>query len=438
LSAIYSGADLVTKVLKRCGEPTNGNSSFTEDVLTYLNHVYKKIVRGGTLFDLDVNESWAWARSRNPIVLTLEPAYTTGGVTLTQGSVAGTFSAAPSSSMQGRFLRVGMQDEVYRITLHNAGDAAFQIDSTYIGPSVTTGSYRAMKLDYEITPQFFYVDAGNNKINFEEFTGTALTATVASGTYSGSSLATAITTALDTAGANNYTTTYNEATTKFTLTSDRSGGGSVFRLLCATGTSVGSMLLPSLGFDDLDYANAASHTGSLPAGGIARLVEPFVNYARRGEYSKIYGIEALRFMQDFPLGEIREGIPTCFTRIAEDPYGKITVRFNYYPKEVERFEVNWVPVPRSIQNNSASIPILPATDVDVLEFGASYFILTDKEDDKAQAYGQLVQAQLKSMMKNNRVEQGKVGKYFGQLIPRPEQTEQYGRGRMRYGYTSED
>jgi hypothetical protein len=99
------------------------------------------------------------------------------------------------------------------------------------------------------------VDATNNKIDFSEGAG-ELTATVASNNYTLAALATAIKTAMDSAGGT-YTVTYDSDTQKLTIAS-----ASTFSLLVSTGTNAATSLYPHIGFtDDEDSEGAASYEG---------------------------------------------------------------------------------------------------------------------------------------------------------------------------------
>jgi len=108
----------------------------------------------------------------------------------------------------------------------------------------------------------FNIEAGvNDDIDFEETAASELTATLTAGTYTADELATEIKTQLDVAGASTYTVTYSDSTNKFTLASDRAGGGNTFKLLWNTGTNSVTTVGGTIGFDtSADDADAASHT----------------------------------------------------------------------------------------------------------------------------------------------------------------------------------
>ena len=108
----------------------------------------------------------------------------------------------------------------------------------------------------------FLITTGvNDKIDFEETIANELTATLAAGTYGADELCTQIKTQLDAAGASTYTVTYSDSTNKFTLASNRAGGGGTFKILWDTGTNTATSVGTTIGFDITgDDADAASHT----------------------------------------------------------------------------------------------------------------------------------------------------------------------------------
>ncbi|KKM75714.1 hypothetical protein LCGC14_1387460 [marine sediment metagenome] len=109
--------------------------------------------------------------------------------------------------------------------------------------------------------EFQVIDGVNDRLDFEETSATELTAEIAEGVYTASSLATALDTALTAAGASAYTITYDFYTGKFKIASDRAGGGGTFKILWNTGTNNYRSIARLLGFqDDADDADAASQT----------------------------------------------------------------------------------------------------------------------------------------------------------------------------------
>jgi hypothetical protein len=112
---------------------------------------------------------------------------------------------------------------------------------------VTSTKYLDWIYDFEID-----VDALNNKINFTEG-GPELTATITTGSYSLSALASEIKTQLDAAGAFTYTVTVNSLDQ---ISIDATGN---FQLLGASGSNLSTSLLLEIGFeDDTDLDDTAT------------------------------------------------------------------------------------------------------------------------------------------------------------------------------------
>ncbi len=423
MSQFRSTADLLDLALQSAGEVTNGNSAYETQALNYMNRVHMKIVSGGTIpltkdLTLEIDETWPWSKCLRPIVLELQPKIDTGTVTLTLGSEVGAFSVAPSVSLAGWHLKLDGRDEWFKIASHTASSTAFDIDGYYPDATVS-GSFRAVKLDYDLIADFILVGTGNNKIQFQETLGTTLTGTLTSGAYLPADLCTELASAMNTAGGTPvYTVTYATTTRKFTIASDRAGPA-IFSLI-GNGDQAGFSIHKTLGFDDAATTNAASVTSAYVRNGISRLIAPFRIHKGAAKLGNIFGIDAEAFQRDYPFALIEEGFPDKFATIYEKSDGTFTVRFNKYPTEKTRIEVDHVPVPRDLKDDAQSIPLIPRKHVDILQDATTFFILLDKNDDKAQIYANLVQAQLTAMVNQNRGSQLKTSDSFGEIIARPD------------------
>lgn len=435
MSQFRTSADLKLEVLAKAGEPTNGNSSYDSEAMLYLNKAHQVLIGGGNIFSLEVDEAWTWARSRYPIVLELQPAITTGSITVTQNSRTITFSVAPTASVEGWFFKTEDDRTVYKITQHTASSTTATIDAGYMKSSGSK-NYRTFKLDYEIFPKYLTVDSRNDKIDFVKTGSAQITATLTHGSYTPTEYIAHVASVITAAAAGpTITGSYDAVLKLFTLTSNLSGG-TVFKLLGATGTNRRRSALPTLGLDLLDYTGAASYSSTYIIGGISRLVEPFRIYVRcRDPF--IYSADPARMELDYPISHIREFTPMRFARMLHDNEGSITVRFNSYPKEAMKVEINWVPIPIDLQNNDASYPIIPRADIDILIHAAATFILFDKNDDKWKDMLAAVDKQLQAMQKKNRSELFRSGENFGQIVPREDRQYLYRRFRPRYGYTAD-
>lgn len=437
MSQFRTTADILDLALTNAGEVTNGNSPYESQLLNYLNRVHYTLIAGGTIpigkdQTLEIDETWPWSRAKTPISLDLQPAITTGTITLTNGSVSGTFSSAPASSVEGWFLKVPGSTTVYRVGHHGAGNTAFSIESEFLGTGGSGLSYTLYKLDYEIIPGYIVTNAENQYIQFQEVAGTTITGTLTYGVRTPSAHISHVVSVMNAAGGTPvYTGSYDSTTRKFTIASDR-GGGAVF-VLVGTGSQSAYSQHATLGFDDSDTTNAASVTSTYPLGGICRLIEPF----KLTVGGSIYGCDAESFQRDYPLSLIGSRIPDRFCIVREDSDGRIVVRFNGYPSEEKKVYVEYVPVPRDLKDSSASIPIVPRKHIDVLEDAATFYLMLNKNDDRMQIYAGLAQGKLKAMVAQHRGQLLRAGKSFGQVIPRRDNTDQ-AINRLQYGYTAGD
>lgn len=424
-------ADLKTEVLAKAGEPTNGNSAYDSLALTYLNKAHQAIVGGGSIFNLNVDEPWTWARNKHSIILELQPAYTTGAVIAVNGSRAITFTSPPSASLEGWYIQFQNDPTVYKLSQHTAASASATLDSSCNLESGTV-TFRAFKLEYEIQPTYIIVDSNNDKIDLIESGSTEQTVTLTHGAYTPDEFIAHIVIKLNALpSAVTYSGSYDSVTRLFTITSDLAGG-LVFKLLGATGTNRKRSALPSLGLDRLDYTGAGTYNSTYIIGGVSRIIEPFKVFKQKCKDPFIYSDDLVNMELDFPLWNVKEKIPTKFAKIAETNDGVITVRFNSYPAESMRVEIGWIPLPKDAQNNDASIPIIPRKDIDCLIHAASAWILCDKEDTKFKDMLDLAGKQLEAMQKKNRSEMRRTDRNFGQIIPRADMANV--RPEFQYGY----
>lgn len=303
-------ADLMDAVLHRCGEVTNGTSTYEPNALQYLNSVYRSIIAGGNEFDVDCGEPWIWAQATEPQLLKLVEPFAEGSVVLAQGSVTAALSDPPSYSLEGYFLSVDGFPEWYRITAHIAGQPTLTLDQEWLGASTTSASFRAVRTDYEL---------------------------------------------------------------------------------------------------------------AIP---VTRLVGPLMCYRDnlsvlgQAERGQIYEIDANTMSRKFPRMLLQAGVPDKFCVIAQDTDGRITVRFNSFPLEAMRVEVPYISVVPDLTDSQDSIPLLPIGFRELLVYGASYYLMKDKNDNRAETEFQLAQRKLQALIAHNRKSLSLAGSSYGRLIPR--------------------
>lgn len=428
-------ADIINEILQKSGEVTNGNSPFQTRALTYANKVHHAIIGGGSIFNINVDEPWVWARSHFPIVVEMQPAYTSGYATVLTGSNNISFQSASSVSLEGWHFQVNGKSTVYKIMNHTAAGTTAQLDSSFVDdPGVYT--FRAFKLDYPIFPAYMYVDNSNDRLDFAEVTTTTAGSTTTSrtsvlqhGSYTPTNLAAVLGALLNSTGTAAYGVTYDTVANTFFATCNQT-----FIFQGATGANTNRSALPLIGMDVIDQTGAQSYTSTYQPNQVARLIEPFKMFMTNYQHNNFcYSTDPIKMQEDYPIARVPERFPDRFCRISEDNNGVIWVRFNAYPKQLTKLQVDWVPQPIDLQNNTASFTKLPRGDVDTLIHGASAYILFDKEDTKYQGMLKFTSDALDAMKKKNHGMLFRTGIEFGQIVPRLDLDRAV--RRLDFGYT---
>lgn len=147
-----STKDLVKAALQHAGELTDGTSEFHDLALTYINRLYKDILSGSNTIDIDIGERWSWARERTPKSLILEPAYTAGSVSITNGLSTATLSTPPAFSLKDRYLKITERNDptYYKIIAHTAASPTLTLDSIVVEETGAALAYRAIPLIYNL------------------------------------------------------------------------------------------------------------------------------------------------------------------------------------------------------------------------------------------------------------------------------------------------
>lgn len=410
-------------------------SQYTTQALDHLNSFYKALLNGGNEFDVDFAEPWVWARSRRPFVLELKaPVSVTATMTLGDEDI--TFSAGPSISLAGYWLipQGSSYPDVYRIASHTAAATAAELDGPYAGATGTV-TFKAVKLEYELTPSYVVIDNYNNRLDIiaNSSSNTVLTATLTNGAYTPAELATHVATRLGVADTNStYSGSYDSDQRFFSLTSTLVGANAVFRPITA-GTNFYRSGWSDLGFDYANVATAATQTGTYVLGGVTRLCAPGrIYYGSQGGH--IDQLDPSAFDRDYSMSNLSQGTPKHFCVREDKGDGRLSVQVSHYPDRAMRVEFDFIPVQKKLQNNAYSVPKLPQRILDLLEYGAAYFLCIDKNDmEKANTFFTLTQRKLRAAVKDNRKQLMQTGSRFGQYSARNEQVASVSRT-DKYGY----
>jgi hypothetical protein len=306
MSAYANACDLKVDILWRAGEPTDGTSDYDITSLVYLNRAYQTLCLGGAELAPEVQEDWWWLRKSPPGVLILQPAYATGTITVTNNNTAVTFSAAPSFTAQGWFLRIAEGNgDIFRVSAHIAGATVATLDSVYTGASASV-AFTLFKLEYDI------------------------------------------------------------------------------------------------------------------ASDVLRLISPMRAYRAERRY-EILGVDLMALDYDYPLAAVDPGIPDRFAAVDEN-----TVRFNRYggttSTEYIRAEYDYLYMPPELESLTTSIPVVPLHWRHVLSDWGTFWLMMDKNDNRADAVGLAAKNGLKAMATENRHKLGAQGRgAVGNILPRQDE-----------------
>lgn len=312
----YSSADCIRGALELAGELTNGDSPLHGLALKRLNRSYSDLLKGNSVFAPEIREVWPWARVTGSFLL---PANQTGTATLTNNSVNGTFSVAPTISLAGyNFVIVNAPSNqnptYYTIKTHTASSTAFTLDFAFVE---TTGSY-----SYNAIP---------------------------------------------------LTVTVNQ--------------------------------------------------------GILRLADPLRQYTTRvlefGEtpqdMGRIYYMDIAKFWENWPLELLLNDVPSRFTIVSYSDTATV-FRFNKYVSTAQRIDYDYISTQPLLTDDTTSIPLVPFEDRDVLELMTAYYLLIHKKQPVDAENMRALAGQKITAMKMANQGQQKLGKIFGQLIPRLDDT----------------
>lgn len=414
-----STSDLKKAALQFSGELVDGTSAYDSIALTYINSLYQGLLAGGSEFGIDVSEAWSWAKSRSPLVLTLKSAYETGTITLTNASRDFVLSGAPSLSLEGYLLIVEGYDERYFIRYQSS--TLGSLDGPWLGDSGTF-NLKAVKLDYELVDDSIVIDDYNRLIDFNEG-GADVLATLSKGVYSPATLATQVKTKLELVSPNTrtYTITFNTLTRKFTIAVNTGN----LNLKFATGASAAYNAGTALGYDCEDLTGSLSYQAPNVLNAIQRLIAPITIYKNTElistsaeESGKIFGLDYNSMIMHYPLTQLLQGIPERFCEVENRDNGIKKIRFDKYVQLDTRAEIDFIPVDRDLKDNAASIPKVPISFREYLVYGATYKLLVDKSDNKAETFLQLAKAKLQALINHERSGVELTNKNFGKIIPR--------------------
>lgn len=147
MAVLESTLDLINDALFRVGE-IPGASEWDSKAVDYINREYRALCSGAHEFLPEYINDWWWMRARG--VLTLNPTYTTGLVSVIQDSAVVTLDTAPAFSLTGRRFKVDNHGDQFQIASHMAASTTANLDSPFTGDTNSGVAFRAIQLEYTL------------------------------------------------------------------------------------------------------------------------------------------------------------------------------------------------------------------------------------------------------------------------------------------------
>ena len=141
-----TGKDILTNVLSRAEELGIGLGDRETEAKAYIQAAYIAVVGEGF--------PWPWGKKEPPGILTTIAEYTTGSVSVTNGSKNITFSSAPATSRAKQKLSVDDDPVTYRIDTHTAAAAAAVLDRNYLGTTNAAAAFHVFEDEYNLASDF--------------------------------------------------------------------------------------------------------------------------------------------------------------------------------------------------------------------------------------------------------------------------------------------
>lgn len=380
--AIQTTSYLKKSALFRAGELTDGTSPYDSKCLDYINQIYRAILAGGNEFDVELGSPWSWARSQNPATIVLQTKYETGSVSVVNGSTTITFSSAPTLSLEGQWFKVVGRPETFRINSHAALSATATIDTPYTDTTASNLNFTVYFLEYDLPVKIERIIGPMTVDRQQEFS-----APKDGLIYQVDMLNMNEIWPIKFVGEN--------VPQQFAILSKDTDGDVRVRFNSQVGyqTRVAFDYIPVYSpLVELSVlaanVNASTETITAPDHGLLNGAEVVFNS------SAIPEVEINK--QYFVIGATKNTFQISLTK------GGAAVNFS---------------VAGDIE--FSSVPILPPTFRDILDYGSAFYLMVDKNDERSEPYAALTKSKMRAMIAatDREMAQASAGR-LGELIPR--------------------
>lgn len=96
-------------------------------------------------------------------------------------------------------------------------------------------------------------------------------------------------------------------------------------------------------------------------------------------------VDLNEMLEQYPLANVMAGMPEL-AGIRYQGDGTLVVQFSHYPSEIERMELDFIPIPTELDTSTPVNPIIPKHHRMVLAHLASYYMLRTTDDDRARGH----------------------------------------------------
>lgn len=142
------------------------------------------------------------------------------------------------------------------------------------------------------------------------------------------------------------------------------------------------------------------------------------NIQARQYNGEIMGSDMSAMRREYPITFLQTRYPDRFAIKGQDALNNFTIQINTDPLDYARVEYDFVPYPVLLTDDSSNAPSVPLQHRMALAYGAAHYILTDKNDTRADKYYKLTQDALSSMVKAAFKQRVDTNRERGRLIPR--------------------
>lgn len=381
--AIQTAEVLKQDALFRAGELTDGTSPYDSKALAYINQIYRSILAGGNEFNVELGSPWSWARSEQPGTVVLQPKYDSGTISVTNSNSTVTFSSAPAISLAGQWLKIIGRPEFFRITSHVAAAATAIIDTPYTDATGSGLSYEVYFLEYDLPVPIERMIAPMVVQRQQEFTAPK--------------------------------------------------DGMIYQVDLANIDEVWPLkqipeeIPQSYAVINKDPDGNMRVRFNAQAGEQTRVSFDYIPV-----YGELVELDILSVDVDFandlfnvPNHGLKNGSEVIFSSVAAGMGLSINTRYFVVGVTLNTFQVSTVLNGSAVDLLAAgavslsSVPILPKAFREILSYGAAAFLMTDKNDERAQAYFALCTQKMNALIKSDDRELAQSGGgRLMQFIPR--------------------